>query len=142
MRTILRSIHRIVSSALNRAMEVVRSNRQELKTAPRFLRVLAFTGVFVFAWAIFSFALHAFVVVLSVTINSIFINRLLNTEAISKNKIVQDFSKPVIGMGVFALASLLYFLVPELTIVLSFFVIPQLFGEVGRKYEEYQHALA
>ena len=99
-------------------------------------------AIILFAWSVFSFTLHAVVLVISVTINTIFINRLFKTDQFSKNKIVQDFSRPFFGMGIFALGSLLYFLIPELTIVLSIFVIPQLFGEVTHKYEEYKNVIA
>lgn len=93
------------------------------------------------AFAVLNFMIESFMSLLAIGLVSIFINRLIDLESFKLSPMTKDLSSPLLSVPVFALSTALYFVMPEIVIVLAVLVLPFLFRDFKKKFNEYNNEL-
>jgi hypothetical protein len=137
----IQSLASYLRSIYNKFLELNHNRKLINSKLSIFSKSIIYGLIILFAYLVFNFAIHAVVMVIAIAINSILINRLINFNYFKLNQITKDFVGPVVSLGVFTLATFLYLVVPELTILLSVFIIPVVISDFNKKSGEYENEL-
>lgn len=136
------SLKNFFLSIFTKFCNVIQDNKEVFKSRG-FLGKLALSFlVLTFIGAIIGAAFHMLVMAIGIAINSYFLHLVINTDHLKLKTITRDVTAPVIGIAFFALATYIYVVIPELTILLSIFVIPQVVNDFLEKFYNYDKALA
>lgn len=120
---------------------MIHKNRQAIKRLPILVKIVMVVFIAFVVYSIINLALHAVVMLIGITIISIFINNIVDIKSLKLNRIAEDFTSPLVQIPIFAASSFIYLLFPEVTILLAFLIIPQVFGELVCKFDEYLQEL-
>lgn len=130
-----------IRSVWQKFTDLMRSNSQVLANSSLIEKVVLYTFAVGYGICLFYWPLNPFVVAFGVAINTYFMNQIVNLRHLKLNPIGNDILSPLLGVVIFGFSVWLYLLVPEVTILLSLFSIPQVIKDFKEKVVEYDEAL-
>lgn len=138
---LFRFISSVVRSVWHRFTELAHDNHREVSQVPMVVKLLILGLTAMFVFSVINFALHTITSLIGITIISIFINKIIRLYDLKLKRITKDLADPIINLPVFVASAFIYYIAPEIAIILGFIIIPQFLADLYVKYQQYDQEL-